>query len=631
MYLKKILVLLLLFPALANASGFFDSIVNEAKKLAEDTVDKTVDSVTDSKDSTSSTSPNNSASPAAATTGKSTMAIEEIPTDRRPSTLEALSVTRLRYDQGWLTEKNLVKATELSIGCQQSWLQGKGLIRGNGCMGEYDPLGNTHTHFKVKLAPVFSDSEIEGRNPKFAAEEFKERMKPALLKLAKHLPPVFGDTVSWRADYDFKQKVLNIQISGYEPGIKSRVPENVRHLDLRNPRRANGDGKYGEYYPLKAWMPYVGGITTLAFDRDLNQGGVSMSPAEAEKLFQGIPQGQIVGGKAVVEFRVDSTFGEAAIATLEQVQLLSTGAEKFDLNTAKPFMTLPAKTFPKLNPPKKKTEVTQKKTPKAVVVSPKPEEDPMASIGPYHRIEKGQPYGPDIVNLKLGMTLTEADKLIREHKKPREVVSGKAPKPFVSAKGYLLEPGDESISIFTLNSPAGERIAGYIRYVYFNPDDHPSQVAVAASLEKKYGKPSYSYETPGNFERRWLTNAQGKLGVGDQYGHVEGLDHCEGAAGASSGSQVFSGKKQGHAYAWMLPWQKGGSLSASLWHLKPGNRRIDQPNRCGSVLEARYDDGSSTVTGPTLSFALFDTPWLVEEVGKQKAAEKAQGAKGLDL
>ena len=123
----------------------------------------------------------------------------------------------------------------------------------------------------------------------------------------------------------------------------------------------------------------------------------------------------------------------------------------------------------------------------------------------------------------------------------------------------------------------------------------------------------------------------GKLGVGDQYGHVEGLDHCEGAARASSGAGIFTGKKQGYPYIWSLPWQQGGSPSGSLWYLKPGNGHIDQPNRCGSVLIALYDDGSSTVTGPTLSLALYDTPWLIEEVNKQKLAEKSQGAKGLDL
>ena len=628
---KGILVLLLSVP-LSVQAGFFDSVINKAKQATENVIHQSVGDVSGvNKSQSTSSPPNDSPKPTTTSVGKTTMTIEEIPTDRRPSTLAALSVTRLRYDQSWLTEKNLIKTTELSIGCQQLWSRQNGLIRGNGCMGEFDPLGSTNTAYKVKLAPVFSDAEISGRNPKFAAEEFKDRMKPALLKLAGHLPPLFGDTVSWRADYDFKQKVLNIKISGYEPGIKSRVPENVRHLDLRNPRRANFDGKAGEYYRLKAWMPYVDGITTLAFDRDLNQGRVSMSPAEAEKLFQGLPQGRITGGTAVVEFRVDRTSGEAAIATLEQVRLLSTGAKKFDLATVKPFMTIPATTFPKLEAPKKKAQTPQKTVPKSVAVKPKPQVNPLAGIGPYQRIEKGQPYGPDIVELKLGMTLAEADKLIREHKKPREVVTGKASKPFVSAKAYPLEPGDESISIFTLNSPVGERIAGYVRYVYFSPDNHPSQIAVAASLEKKYGKPSYSYETPGNFERRWLSNSMGKLGVGDQYGHVEGLDHCEGAARASSGAGIFTGKKQGYPYIWSLPWQQGGSPSGSLWYLKPGNGHIDQPNRCGSVLIALYDDGSSTVTGPTLSLALYDTPWLIEEVNKQKLAEKSQGAKGLDL
>jgi hypothetical protein len=74
-----------------------------------------------------------------------------------------------------------------------------------------------------------------------------------------------------------------------------------------------------------------------------------MPAAEAEKLFKDSSK-NFVGETAAVEFAVNATAGEAAIATLEQVRLLS-AEEKIDLATVKPFMTIPASAFPKLEPP----------------------------------------------------------------------------------------------------------------------------------------------------------------------------------------------------------------------------------------------------------------------------------------
>jgi hypothetical protein len=352
-----------------------------------------------------------------------------------------------------------------------------------------------------------------------------------------------------------------------------------------------------------------------------------MTTAEAEKLFQGVPKSQITSGTAVVEFRVDNTSGEAAIATLEQVRLLSTGAKKFDLATVKPFMTLPAETFPKLEPPRKKAQTEPQATPKAAAAKAKPEQAP-ATIepGPYLRVEQGKPYGPDLVGLQLGMTLEEADRRIRAHKKPRAVIIGKPVPPFVQARGYLLEPGDEAISLVTLESPAGVRIAGYVRQVYFDPGKAPTQIALASSLEKKYATPTYVYDVQAMFTRRWLSNWKGEP-ISSQ---AQNTEKCERAVGTVSGPDVFSGDN-GRPYLWFLPWFKERAVG-NLWSLKPGDpKRIENVNRCGPSLLAGYGANSGELFGPTLTLQLFDGAWVMDAVNKHDAAEAAQGAKDLSL
>ncbi len=626
---KKTLILLMLCPSLAYA-GFLDSVIDQTKKLAEETVNKTVETVTGNEKQPAGTEAGNS-SQATVKSSDQDISISDIPTTRRPSTYQTLSLAGLRYDQSWLTEDNLLKSTQASISCQQ-YFRKHNQIRGTGCMGEF--IRNTHTGHLIKLAPLFSDSEIDGRNPKFAAQEYKDRMKPALLKLAQHLPPEFGDTVRWRGSYDFDQGVLNLSMTGYDQlqrSVQNRLPKEALHLDLRNPRRPNFDGTAGEYHKLNVALPYIGGITALAFDRDLSQGRVAMSAAEAEKLFQGLNKNQITSGTAVVEFRVDGTAGEAALATVERVLLLSTGAQTFDLETVKPFMTLPASAFPKLDAPKPKSEAKAKKvTVAAAAAKPAQAKPEPAAIkektGAHHRAQTGSPYGPDLVGLQLGMTLEQADGVIRAYKKPRDVVKGSPQSPFVQARGYLLEPGDEAITVLTLNSPAGERVAGYVRYVHFDPANPPTQIAIASSLEKKYGAPTYAYDVKGMFDRHWLSTSQGKP-ITEQ---SQKPDKCEKAARLDSGANTFS-NDQGRPYLWHLPWLPERP-AGTFWSMKPGDPdRFKNLNECGPALVGKYSDNSGQLTGPTLSLALFDGPWIIDAMASYNQSQKEQGAKGLSL
>lgn len=639
--------LVLLFPAYLQA-GMFDDLVNKAKQVTEQAVDQavnTVNSVSEDKQESAAHKapvPNSiekapstpqtkaiSGQPATSTSDDdSIISIQDIPSGRRPATPATLALARLRYDQGWLTKTNLLQSTELSIACQQFFLKYSG-IRGNGCMGEYLRTGKT-LHY-IRLAPVFSNAEIENRNPKFAAQEFTSRMKMALLDLAQHLPPKFGDTVAWRGTYDFDQGTLNIKINGYEPAarnIVNRLPQSVRHLDLRNPRRANFDGTAGEYYRLGVQAPYVDGVNALAFDRDLNNGQIKISAAQAEKLFQGTSN-NIVMGTAVVEFTVGSTAGEAAAATLEQIKIWPLGQKAVDLHQTPPFMTLPTSAFPKLEPSEPKAKV---KTKPSVITADKPAAnvESTSEPDPFYRVAQGKSYGPDILGLQLGMTLAETDKIIRSHKSPKDIIQGQSTTPFAQMRLYVLEPGDEAIAISTLNTPAGERVAAITRTVYFNPDSAPTQIAIIASLEKKYGKAFYEYDANNmQSERRWLSNWKGEA-LTQESAYAQHIDKCERGAYRRSSLDVWR-KKDGKPYLWYLPWLKeraGGSLSAH----SPGDpKRIKKPSRCGPVLIGQYASDGGQLTGSSLTLNLFDTAWIIDAQAKRIASEKTQGAKDLAL
>ncbi len=617
----RLFVFLILFLPQISMAGMFDDLVNKTKKAAEEVVDKTVDKVTSGNEGTEEKSL--SGQPISSSNGYDYITIQDIPADRRPATYGTLGLARLLYDTSWLDE-NLLKATQMAIGCHQYYLK-HGAVRGAGCMGEFQ--GTDKTAHNIKLAPVFTDEEVIDRNPKFAAQELKGRIKPAFMTLAKHLPPKFGDTVRWRGTYDFERSVMNVNIQGYQEArrnIVNRLPDNIKHLDLRSPERANFDGTAGEYHQLKVWPPYVEGIYALAFDRDLGQGQVAMAPTEAEKLFKDTPKNYVVG-QAVVEYQVNSTVGEAAIATLEQVRILSATNDVKPVN-AESILIIPASAFPERQAQKQeaKTPVTKpvkvaKSTPAKKTTS---EPDPLALV------KKGNPYGPDIIGLQLGMTIEQAEQQIKKHKDLTEIIKGKVSAPFKTARLYVLDPGDEAISLMTMDSPVGERIAGVVRTVVFERDSAPSEVAIASSVEKKYGTPFYSYDVKDiHFDRSWFTNWKGEV-VSKQEANMQNLGKCEDAARIRSGLKTWL-TSDGQPYRWFAP---GATNWNSPHVLEAGDlKKAKNIDRCGPTVIADYQANSGQPIGPSLTLSLFDSAWIMDAVKKHYAKEKAQGVKNLDL
>jgi len=267
--------------------------------------------------------------------------------------------------------------------------------------------------------------------------------------------------------------------------------------------------------------------------------------------------------------------------------------------------------------------IAESKKPKPIVV-PVIKEKAKLVFDPYTRAKRGETFGPDVVGLQLGMTLDEADQMIKERKKPREVIDGEPLRPFVRARLYLMEPADEAIALFTLKDEHGERVAGLIRKVYFEPGSAPSQAAIVSSLDEKYGSPAYKFENRGSSTRLWLSTADGHH-VNEAGAETRACEYPL----SDLNSRVWT--INGELHQWELARPKRAWASLNALEIASGHRGLDQVSRCGPTLRANYGDNAGQLTGPSLQTTLFDAAWIIATEEAMNDADRAQGAKGLDL
>jgi hypothetical protein len=100
-----------------------------------------------------------------------------------------------------------------------------------------------------------------------------------------------------------------------------------------------------------------------------------------------------------------------------------------------------------------------------------------------------QPYGPDIVNLRLGMVDYEAQSVATQRFATNGVKSSRheKPGPFEGATLYWdRKTADQGIALFTIMSRGGNRVAGISRRLYFG-EDGPSKTQILGKLRGKYG------------------------------------------------------------------------------------------------------------------------------------------------
>lgn len=631
----------LLTPLLANA-GFFDDAINQVKKSAKEAYDKSAEKVTETADPPPEQSdPAESNTPAPTTQtpsaqnpeaqsplgGDDYIALDAIPSGRRPATPESLGLVRLRYQPDWMDEKTLLNLTEGVIYCQQNIINTQGHIRG--CIGKRNNL-SVQGGSDISVVRVFEPEEISGKNRKFVAQANKDRVKPVLIRLANHLSPQFANTVTWRGKYDFDNQSLTISIRNLEQAGSyhtNRIPEELAHLDVYKTPDRNFGGIRGERYPMQAYIPegLSGGIIALAFDRKLSEGRLPIPASKAEALFRNV-SGNDISGMAVVEFTVDRTLGKAAVATLERVLILPYDQGAVDPKTVQPVLTVPASAFPKLSPAKKAASKPTAKPQSKPAEAPKPAAAPAPSIDPYARAGAGKAFGPDVIGLRMGMTLQQADEIIRRDRKLMKVIDGDPPRPFAAARMYVLEPGNEYIALMAMKTSGAERLASIDRTLYFDPDDPPSQTAITASVDKKYGDPRYVYETKGRFERLWHTAEADSPDAPD-------LDVQRACKYALTGSAPDVWLDNGEYYQWTMPWRETKYMGVRAGTAVGDHRDLvaNNVNQCGPTIISRYSDNSGMLTGPELRVHVYDPAWIYADYSKLEAADAEGGAKDLDL
>jgi hypothetical protein len=227
--------------------------------------------------------------------------------------------------------------------------------------------------------------------------------------------------------------------------------------------------------------------------------------------------------------------------------------------------------------------------------------------------------------MKLGMTLEQAQEQISKRKAIMKVVNGTPPRPFSSAKLFILKPGDEYISLMTLKTPNGPRIASIERTVYFDPDDSPSQTAVLSSIEKKYGKSTSKYDSVGIFDRSWYSDSNSKLYTTDG----PEVRPCE---YTFSGSAYDVWLENGKAYQWTLPWRQKQYMAIRNGKEVSTKTAEDQSAyKCGPANKIHYSKNDGMLTGPSLDIHVYDPAWIIAELRKTQKKEASQGATGLDL
>jgi len=111
----------------------------------------------------------------------------------------------------------------------------------------------------------------------------------------------------------------------------------------------------------------------------------------------------------------------------------------------------------------------------------------------------GEPYGPDVVGIRLGMKFDEADKIIRKHMKVGRVLEADRAwqsnaaagdiRPYTSGRLYENEEGTDVIILFDEPPATSGVVIGLLRQTSF-PKNKVAHASVVDSLEKKYGKAS---------------------------------------------------------------------------------------------------------------------------------------------
>jgi hypothetical protein len=121
-----------------------------------------------------------------------------------------------------------------------------------------------------------------------------------------------------------------------------------------------------------------------------------------------------------------------------------------------------------------------------------------------------EPYGPDVIGIRLGAPIEEAERLIRAHMNVGQVLDA-PPQPqltgdqiiaqaYLRGRLFIAAGRNEHIAIFEAPSHAPGRVAWLIRGVYL---PSPSWPDLLADLTAKYGRPDRTGSQPRSHWASW--------------------------------------------------------------------------------------------------------------------------------
>ena len=111
-----------------------------------------------------------------------------------------------------------------------------------------------------------------------------------------------------------------------------------------------------------------------------------------------------------------------------------------------------------------------------------------------HGSDQRGPYGPDVIGIRLGMSMAQAESIVRKHMQVGWVMAPQGPVPYASnqvrgmPKTFIAQSGSEAV-ILAGNPAVSDRVLGVRRVLLFKGNAIDT-AALQSKLKTKYGPPS---------------------------------------------------------------------------------------------------------------------------------------------
>lgn len=451
------------------------------------------------------------------------------PTTAEPAPLDGFSASMLllRSDQNALSDRAWKALTLSRFESDQSYYQNRRVSR----QARAGPDYRIEIEFESGYTPFFPRTEIPERNQDAAAvkariaEQNLARFKQHVLDQSRKLGDQFtiaGRLVRERNSNETRFYVgERIDLKNYKV-FRSAIeaaglqPDQLRHLETFQYVRSARDQKYATVLAGQSKERRL--IAAFADNFDLD---APVALSGSVELAQYTP--------ATLAVRVRSTSikpfndsDEAFILHLEPVALSFQSAS----GTTQRMVLSPAsqeQNGPSQKEPLKNTSAQASRAP-AESLAPSP------SVRPTPQ----QPWGLDVIGIRLGMSFAQAEELIRKHMEVgrtlvtksewRTPSNGEIP-PYSSGRLYVSKDGSDIIALFDHPPAASQRIVGLWRQLAI-PKNAVSSDTIVQRLKDKYGSDAIPHgSTPDYY--LWLNDKEKPRSPSGPWSCISNLDERE--------------------------------------------------------------------------------------------------------